>query len=106
MQPIGVRDLLFLVYIDVLDFTSANIIFHKYLELHLTLSEKNIFVTNFAFLTDLLKPHATPLTAKICTSVTRFLLMLSLHSLALHQQISLFGTIALSYLHFFIDDSS
>ena len=72
MQPLGVRDLLFLVYIDVLDFISANIIFHKYLELHSTLSEKKIFVTNFAFLTDLLKSPATPLTAKICA--TRFFL--------------------------------
>ena len=64
MQPLGGRDLLFLVYIDVLDFTSANIIFHKYLELHSTLSEKKTFVTNFAFLTDLLKPLATPLTVR------------------------------------------
>ena len=33
-------------------FTSADIIFHKFLELHSTLSEKKIFVVNFSFLTD------------------------------------------------------
>ena len=54
-------DLLFLVF---LGFTSADIIFHKFLELHLTLSEKKIFVTNFPFLTDLFKPPT--LIAKIC----------------------------------------
>ena len=48
----------------LLAFTSANIIFHKFLKLHSALSEKNIFVTNFPFLTDLLKPP-NPLTAKI-----------------------------------------
>ena len=32
----------------MLDFTPADIIFHKFLELH-TASEKNIFVENFPF---------------------------------------------------------
>ena len=40
----------------LLAFTSADIIFHKVLELHSTLSEKNIFMINFRFLTDSLKP--------------------------------------------------
>ena len=39
----------------LLAFTLADIIFHKFLELHSTLSEKRIFVTNFPFLMDLLK---------------------------------------------------
>ena len=50
----------------VLHFTPADIIFHRFLELHSTLSEKKIFVTNFPFLTDSLKRiPSTPLTAKI-----------------------------------------
>ena len=40
-------DLLFLVVL--LAFTSADINFRKLLELHSTLSEKRIFVTNFSF---------------------------------------------------------
>ena len=32
--------------------TSADIIFHNILELHSTLTDKKIFVTNFPFLTD------------------------------------------------------
>ena len=40
-------------------FTSANIIFQKFLELHSNLSEKKIFVTNFPFLMHLVNP-ATP----------------------------------------------
>ena len=55
--------LLFLVVFVLLAFTSADIIFHKFLELHSTLSEKN-FITSFPFLTDSLKPP-TPLTTKI-----------------------------------------
>ena len=39
-----------------LAFTSADIIFHKFLELHATLSEKNIFIKNFPILTDSLEP--------------------------------------------------
>ena len=38
-------DLLFLFVL--LAFTSAGIIFHKFLELHSKISEKKIFVTNF-----------------------------------------------------------
>ena len=33
-------------------FTSADIVFHKFLDLHSTLTEKKIFVMNFPFLTD------------------------------------------------------
>ena len=43
----------FVSYCFTLVFTfRANIIFHKFLELHSALSEKKIFVTNFPFLTD------------------------------------------------------
>ena len=51
---------------------SADIIFHKFLELHSTLSEKTIFVKNFLFLTDSLKPPPPShifLTTKICSAV-------------------------------------
>ena len=41
----------FYLLLFLLAFTSADIIFHKFLELHSTLSEKKIFVTNFSFLT-------------------------------------------------------
>ena len=41
-----------LLFLFLLAFTSADIIFHKFLELHSKLSEKKIFVTNFPFLTD------------------------------------------------------
>ena len=51
-------DLLFLVVLRA--FTSADIIFHKFLELQSTLSEKKkkkkIFIKKFPFLTDSLKP--------------------------------------------------
>ena len=47
---------IFYFLLFLLAFTSANIIFHKFLELHSTLSEKKIFVLNFPFLTDSLKP--------------------------------------------------
>ena len=42
---------IFYLLLFLLAFTSADIIFHKFLELHSTLSEKKIFVTNFSFLT-------------------------------------------------------
>ena len=45
-------------------FTSADIIFHKFLELHSLLSVKKDFRHEFSFLTDSLDPP-TPLTAKI-----------------------------------------
>ena len=46
----------------LLSFTSADIIFHKFLELHSTLSEKKVFVTNFHFLTESLNaPPTSPL---------------------------------------------
>ena len=50
MQP---SDLYFFLFL--LDFTAAGIIFLKVLELHSTVSEKNIFVMNFPFLTDFLR---------------------------------------------------
>ena len=43
-----------------LAFTSADIIFHNILELHSTLTDKKIFVTNFPFLTDSLNPAPAP----------------------------------------------
>ena len=43
--------IVFYLLLFLLAFTSADIIFHKFLELHSTLSEKKIFVTNFSFLT-------------------------------------------------------
>ena len=54
-------NLLFLViYFCYIAFTSADIIFHKFLELHST-CDKNIFVTNFPVLTDsLTNPHLFP----------------------------------------------
>ena len=39
-------------YCCILAFTSEDIIFRKFLELHSTLSEKKIFVTHFPFFTD------------------------------------------------------
>ena len=54
-----------MILLFLLAFASADIIFHKFLELHSTLSEKKIFVMNFPFLTDSLKGPRTPLTAKI-----------------------------------------
>ena len=41
-------------------FKSADIIFHKFLELDSILSDKSIFVTNFRFLTYSLKPLIAP----------------------------------------------
>ena len=63
-------DLLFLVFVA---FTSEDIIFHKGLELHSTLSEKKkkIFVTNFPFLTDSLNPHPHPLNNQSLLSMTK-----------------------------------
>ena len=57
MQP---PVLLLLVCYFTLALASTNISFNNFLELHLTLSEKKIFVTNFPILTDSLKtptPH-------------------------------------------------
>ena len=51
IQPL---DLLF--FVVLFSFTSVDIIFHKVLGLHSTLSEERIFVTNFPFLTDSLPP--------------------------------------------------
>ena len=49
----------------LLTFTSADIIFHKFLGLHSTLSEKKDFRHELSSLMDSLK-LPTPLTAKIC----------------------------------------
>ena len=47
-------------FLFLLAFTSADIIFHNFLERHSTLSEKKkIFATNYLFLTDSLKPPST-----------------------------------------------
>ena len=43
--------IVFYLLLFLLAFTSADIIFHKFSELHSTLSEKKIFVTNFSFFT-------------------------------------------------------
>ena len=40
----------FISWCFTLDFISADIIFHSFLELHTTLSEKKIFITNFSYL--------------------------------------------------------
>ena len=53
-------DLLFLaIYFYYIALTSADIIFHKLLQLHST-SDKKIFVTNFPFLMDSLKSPPLP----------------------------------------------
>ena len=46
MQPLDIL-ILVVYFISMLDCTSADIIFHSFLELHKKLSEKKIFVTNF-----------------------------------------------------------
>ena len=60
----------------MLAFTSADIIFYKLLELHASLSEKKIFVTNFPFLTDSLKPPHPPYRPKSAKRDKGFLSML------------------------------
>ena len=55
---------IFYLLLYLLPFTSADIIFYKSLEHHSILSEKKIFLTNYSFLTDSLKPP-NPLTAEI-----------------------------------------
>ena len=63
-------DLLFLY--GLLAFSSAGIIFHKFLELHSKISEKN-FHHQFSFLMDLLRlpTHPHPLNSQIPLSVKR-----------------------------------
>ena len=59
-------DLLFVV--AFISFYISRYHFHKFLELYSTLSEEKIFVTNFPFLADSLKPprpSPTPLMTKI-----------------------------------------
>ena len=50
---------IFYFFCFTLAFTSADIICHRFLELHSTLSEKKIFVINLLFLTDSLNPPPT-----------------------------------------------
>ena len=50
---------IFSFFCFTLAFTSADIICHRFLELHSTLSEKKIFVINLLFLTDSLNPPPT-----------------------------------------------
>ena len=53
-----------------------SIIFLKLLELHSTIFEKNIFVTNFPFLTDSLRSVPHPLNGQNPLSITKVLSML------------------------------
>ena len=69
----------------MLAFTSADIIFYKLLELHASLSEKKIFVTNFPFLTDSLKPPH-PLTGQNPLSVTKVFCRCSLTAFFFSEQ--------------------
>ena len=64
---------IFFCLLFLLAFTSADIIFHKFLELHSTLSEKSIFVTNFSFLNDSLNPFplSHPLNGQNLLRVTK-----------------------------------
>ena len=63
----------------LLALTSANIISHKFSEIHSTLSEKKIFVTNFPFLTDSLKPQPPhPLNSQSPLSLTKVFCQCSL----------------------------
>ena len=62
---------IFYFLLFLLAFTSADIIFHKFLELHST-SDKKIFVTNFPFLTDSLKPPPLPHQASLPQFVRGF----------------------------------
>ena len=64
---------IFYFLLFLLAFTSADIIFHKVLELHPTLSEKKIFVTNFPFLMDSLKPPQPLIDEKPLSSTKVFL---------------------------------
>ena len=59
-------DLLFLVALYyLLQHTTADTFFHKFLELHSALSRKKIFISNFLFLNRFTQ-IPTPLKAKIC----------------------------------------
>ena len=71
---------MFYFLLFLLTFTSsADIIFHKFLELHSALSEKKIFVTNFPFLTDSLKPQPPhPLNSQNPLSLTKVFCQCSL----------------------------
>ena len=64
----------------LLAFTSASIIFHNFLELHSTLTEKDIFVRNFPFLTDSLNPPPPhPLNSQNPLCVTKVFCQCSLN---------------------------
>ena len=55
---------IFYFLLFLLVFTSADIIFHRFLDLHSTLSGKKIFVTNFSFSTVSLNPLPQPLNSQ------------------------------------------
>ena len=57
MQPL---EIFYFLLFYILDFTSGDIIFHKFLELHSTLSEKKIFVANFDFFKGLTQTPLLP----------------------------------------------
>ena len=56
IKILGYSHWIFYFFCFMLAFTSADIVFHQFLELHSTLSGKKIFVINFPFLTDSFKP--------------------------------------------------
>ena len=68
IQPL---DLYFLFLMFLLAFTSADIVFHKFLEIHSTLSEKKIFVTNFSFF-NRFTPMPPPLNSQNLLSMQKF----------------------------------
>ena len=55
IKIVGYSHWIFYLFCFMLAFTSTDIVFHRFLELHSTLSGKKIFVINFPFLTDSLK---------------------------------------------------
>ena len=59
-----IRPPVFYVLLFLLAFTSADIIFYKFLKLHSALPEEKIFAAKFSCLMDSIKPP-TPLTVKI-----------------------------------------
>ena len=69
LENTATRSFFFLLLLWI--FTSADIIFHKFLELYSTLSEKNNFITNFLFIgfTQPTNPH--PLKSQNLLSVTK-----------------------------------
>ena len=74
-------------FIGLSAFTSVDLIFHRFLELNLTLPEKKkIFVVNFPFLIDSLKPYTTPITTKKSAKHEDSFLPMLQYSLSQQQQ--------------------